>query len=114
MKHCRPSSVRRGGAGCSEERRTGKCKSVVHTEPPAEAVRRGAQFAVIAGNPAARRILRYKRPALCPVRGAPDPAARLCDAPARTGYSAMQIALHWIIAVLIIAQVVLHGGMEAT
>ena len=32
---------------------------------------------------------------------------------ARTGYSAMQIALHWIIAVLIIAQVVLHEGMEA-
>ena len=32
---------------------------------------------------------------------------------ARTGYSAAQIALHWIIAVLIIAQVVLHEGMEA-
>ena len=27
---------------------------------------------------------------------------------ARTGYSAAQIALHWIIAVLIIAQVVLR------
>ena len=33
--------------------------------------------------------------------------------PARRGYSAAQIALHWIIAVLIVAQVVLHGGMEA-
>ncbi|MXW90692.1 MAG: cytochrome B [Rhodospirillaceae bacterium] len=32
--------------------------------------------------------------------------------PARTGYSAAQIALHWIIAVLIVAQVVLHEGME--
>ena len=33
--------------------------------------------------------------------------------PARTGYSLAQIALHWIIAVLIIAQVVLHEGMQA-
>ena len=33
--------------------------------------------------------------------------------PARTGYSLAQIALHWIIAVLIIAQVVLHEGMHA-
>ncbi|MYJ70911.1 MAG: cytochrome b [Rhodospirillaceae bacterium] len=33
--------------------------------------------------------------------------------PARTGYSATQIALHWIIAVLVIAQVVLHEGMHA-
>ena len=33
--------------------------------------------------------------------------------PARTGYSATQIALHWIIAVLIVAQVVAHGGMKA-
>ena len=33
--------------------------------------------------------------------------------PARTGYSLAQIALHWIIAVLIIGQVVLHEGMEA-
>ena len=32
---------------------------------------------------------------------------------ARTGYSATQIALHWIIAVLIVVQVVLHEGMEA-
>ena len=32
--------------------------------------------------------------------------------PARTGYSLAQIALHWIIAVLIIAQVVLHEGMH--
>ena len=32
---------------------------------------------------------------------------------ARTGYSAAQIALHWIIAVLIVVQVVLHEGMEA-
>ena len=32
---------------------------------------------------------------------------------ARTGYSAAQITLHWIIAVLIIVQVVLHEGMEA-
>ena len=32
---------------------------------------------------------------------------------ARTGYSVAQIALHWIIAVLIIGQVVLHEGMEA-
>ncbi len=28
--------------------------------------------------------------------------------PARMGYSAAQIALHWIIAVLIVVQVVLH------
>ena len=28
--------------------------------------------------------------------------------PARTGCSAAQIALHWIIAVLIVVQVVLH------
>ena len=33
--------------------------------------------------------------------------------PARTGYSAAQIALHWIVAVLVVAQVVLHEGMEA-
>ena len=33
--------------------------------------------------------------------------------PVRTGYSLAQIALHWIIAVLIIAQVVLHEGMHA-
>ena len=33
--------------------------------------------------------------------------------PARTGYSATQIALHWIIAILVIAQVVLHEGMHA-
>ena len=33
--------------------------------------------------------------------------------PARTGYSVAQIALHWIIAVLISAQVVLHEGMHA-
>ena len=33
--------------------------------------------------------------------------------PARTGYSAAQIALHWIIAVLVVAQVVLHEGMHA-
>ena len=32
--------------------------------------------------------------------------------PARTGYSATQIALHWIIAVLIVVQVVAHEGME--
>ncbi len=32
---------------------------------------------------------------------------------ARAGYSAAQIALHWTIAVLIVAQVVLHEGMEA-
>lgn len=32
--------------------------------------------------------------------------------PARTGYSAAQIALHWIIAVLIVVQVVAHEGME--
>ena len=32
---------------------------------------------------------------------------------ARTGYSLAQIALHWIIAVLIVVQVVLHEGMEA-
>lgn len=31
---------------------------------------------------------------------------------ARTGYSLAQIALHWIIAALIVAQVVLHEGME--
>ena len=29
------------------------------------------------------------------------------------GYSTAQIALHWIIAVLIVVQVVLHEGMEA-
>ena len=33
--------------------------------------------------------------------------------PARTGYSATQIALHWVIAVLVVAQVVLHEGMHA-
>ena len=33
--------------------------------------------------------------------------------PVRTGYSAAQIALHWIIAVLVVAQVVLHEGMHA-
>lgn len=33
--------------------------------------------------------------------------------PARTGYSAAQIALHWVIAVLVVAQVVLHEGMHA-
>ena len=33
--------------------------------------------------------------------------------PARAGYSAAQIALHWVIALLITAQVVLHEGMEA-
>ena len=32
---------------------------------------------------------------------------------ARTGYSVAQIALHWIIAVLIVVQIVLHEGMEA-
>ena len=31
---------------------------------------------------------------------------------ARTGYSGTQIALHWIIAALIVAQVLLHEGME--
>ncbi len=33
--------------------------------------------------------------------------------PARTGYSGTQIALHWVIAVLVVAQVVLHEGMHA-
>lgn len=33
--------------------------------------------------------------------------------PVRTGYSTAQIALHWVIAVLVVAQVVLHEGMEA-
>ena len=33
--------------------------------------------------------------------------------PARTGYSATQIALHWVIAALVVAQVVLHEGMHA-
>ena len=31
---------------------------------------------------------------------------------ARAGYSGTQIALHWIIAALIVAQVLLHEGME--
>ena len=31
----------------------------------------------------------------------------------RKGYSGTQIAIHWIVAALIVAQVVLHEGMEA-
>ncbi len=33
--------------------------------------------------------------------------------PVRTGYSLTQIALHWVIAVLVVAQVVLHEGMHS-
>ncbi len=35
------------------------------------------------------------------------------SAPIRKGYSATQIALHWTIAVLVIAQMALHEGIEA-
>lgn len=46
--------------------------------------------------------------------GAEIPAARFHHAPpTRTGYSGTQFALHWIIAVPVVVQVVAHEGIEA-